>query len=117
MAPASGMRFLAPSELLTLSGAVTAVFFVTQGIRHAFGWNPRYLALLLSLLVAFAGVAVQDDHTPLAWAVALPNGFMIYATSVGFASMTGRRQKPKPETNVSSGEEIAGTTLFWVPWY
>ena len=115
----SSAKLLTPSELLTQSGAVTSVFFVTQGLRHALGMNPRYVALVLSLLLAFLGASFGGDYTLLAWLVAVPNAFIIYAASVGFASMTGQRRRSKPAggNTPTEVEETGGGSRFWTSWF
>jgi hypothetical protein len=62
-------------------------FVVTNGIKRAFGADPRWLGLLVAQIIAVAGTALADG-TLLQYVLAVPNGFLIFSTAAGAASMT-----------------------------
>jgi len=118
----ANIRPLTPTELGTVGGGATAVVVITQGLHYAFGWNPRYLGLLLSLLAAFFAVWVSDDHSAQAWIVAVPNAFIIYAAAAGLSGMAstagGRLGRARAESPPPTEEvEGLGTRRFWTPWF
>ena len=117
---ANTAKLLTASEITTsLTGAVTAVFFVTQGVRSVFGINPRFFGYSMSLLLALLGVWVASDHSLAAWITALPNSFIIYAAAVGFAGITARpgRAKVRAVPGNQHIEEIVAQRGFWRGWY
>jgi hypothetical protein len=90
-------KLLTVHELETLAGAVTAVFFVTQGLRFCFGLKPKYVGLFVSFLVAAAGVWVSADHSTAAWIIAIPNAFVIFASATGTATMAEAGLSSRPQ--------------------
>ena len=118
--PTSATRLLTPNELATLSGAVVAVFFATQSLRHVLGWNPKVVGLSASMIVAIAIAGSSADHSILAWIAAVANGFIIYATAAGLAGMSAsiRRAPLRRQTERTPPvEEVRSGDRFFDPWY
>jgi hypothetical protein len=80
-------EFFTLQSIGTLTGATGLCFVVTNGIRRAFGFDPRWLGLVVAQIVAFAGVALAAG-TPVQYALAIPNGFLLFSTAAGAAAMT-----------------------------
>lgn len=72
-----------PQSILTLTGATGAVYVVCAGLQRAFDFNPRWLALALSLVLAIAGAHATQPHVAATYLVAVVNGFLIYCTALG----------------------------------
>lgn len=99
-----------PSQLFsnesfaTVAGASGIVFIVANTIQAVFNFNPRWLALAISELVALYGVhAAQVTPVPSDYVLALLNGCLIYCTAVGGTSIVGSakargRSKAPPQT-------------------
>ncbi len=111
---------LSPAELATLGGAVTAVYFVTQGLRHAFGWNPRYVGLFSAIVLACYAPCHVSDYSLSAWVTVVPNAFIIYATASGVAAMSSAASRTRGRRQISENhgpEEMKYRTSFWSGWF
>jgi hypothetical protein len=93
-------EFFSQSTILTLAGASGAVYVVTSALQHALNYNPRWLALLLSIVLGIVGVAATQAPTLVDYMVGLVNGCLIYCTTVGINSMSA---KSRPGGRVSKG--------------
>lgn len=80
-------EFFTLQSIGTLTGATGLCYVITNGLRVAFGFDPRWLGLLVAEIVALAGAALAGG-TLLHFALAIPNGFLIFSTAAGAASMT-----------------------------
>ncbi len=93
-------EFFSHSTILTLAGASGAVYVVTSAIQHAMNYNPRWLALLLSIVLGIGGAAALQAPMLVDYMVGLVNGCLIYFTTVGINSISA---KPSPGGMVSKG--------------
>jgi hypothetical protein len=71
---------------LRIGGASTSVFVASGVIGDVFAFNPKWLGLLLSMVVAFTGITMLPRHK---WRIvtlvlAFLNGTLIYAQATGF---------------------------------
>jgi hypothetical protein len=80
-------EYFTPESILTLTGATGAVYVVCGGLQHAFRFNPRWLALAISLILALVGAQATQSHEIASYLVAIVNGFLIYCTAVGVNSV------------------------------
>ncbi len=80
-------EFFTLQSVGTLTGATGLCFVITNGLRTAFGFDPRWLGLLVAEIVALGGAALAGG-TVLHYVLAVPNGFLIFSTAAGAASMT-----------------------------
>src|SRR5205085_7697830 len=112
----------------TLTGAVTAVFLVSNTLRYVFNWDPKYVGLVLSALVALYGSIMSADHNLGTFLIAIPNTAMIYLSAGGMASWsettskkrTKKRNTQKPtskETNNRTEEVKVIPRRFLTPWF
>lgn len=77
--------FLTLGTLGTLAGSSAAVYIVCGTLQSVFNWNPKWLALLLSILISVV-VALATSSELTAWikyTIAVINGFLIFATATG----------------------------------
>jgi hypothetical protein len=118
-------HLLAPAELGTLTGAVTAVYFSSQGLAFAFGIDPRKSALIISLIVTCVTCYASSANTLPDWVCAIANAFVIYLTAAGTshatAALAATRRQAKPSNRDKESfpiEEVApDKQSFWTPWF
>ncbi|MDD9923050.1 MAG: hypothetical protein OXQ92_12335, partial [Boseongicola sp.] len=72
----------------TLTGAAGATFVVASGIQRAFGFNPRWLALAVAMVISFA-VVIHAKGAGSDYFFAIINGFLIYLSAVGANTVVG----------------------------
>ena len=87
--------FFTPSSFGTLAGATFIVFAVCSGIQNAFNYNPKWLALLVSLVVSFLAAFITDSAASgtsggVKYVIAFLNGFLIYASASGTNQVVGK---------------------------
>lgn len=85
--------FFTLASLGTLTGATGAVYIICNTIQKVFNFNPKWLALLISVLISYLGAAitVSSGDQVAKYFIALLNGFLIYATATGTNQVTGRK--------------------------
>ena len=119
-------RLLSSDDLTTLGGAITIVVTVSNALLYALGWNPKYVGLAASFVVAALGVASADPGSWRAWCLGFFNAFVIYCGAVGVSTMAtaaGRRTvAPRSRSAGASGQsgvEEVGLPVrrFWLPWF
>jgi hypothetical protein len=106
-------EFFTRDSIFTFTGITGATFVIANGIQKAANWNPRWLALVLAILLCVLGVYVRGMHGPVDfvdYSLALLNGFLVFctvggATAVGGGSSTGI---------VDRGDGKRG---FFTPWF
>lgn len=83
--------FFTTGSLGTLAGATGAVYIICGTLQKVFNFNPKWLALLVSVIISYVGAyltqSMNDAVTK--YFVALLNGFLIYATATGTNQITG----------------------------
>lgn len=71
----------------TLAGTTGIVYVVCGGIQKAFNYKPKWLALLISIIVSFIALAISPlDPKIKDWVeylIAFLNGFLIFMTATG----------------------------------
>jgi len=83
--------FFTTASLGTLAGATGAVYVICGTLQKVFDFNPKWLALLVSVIISYVGAYLtQSMNDPVTkYFVALLNGFLIYATATGTNQITG----------------------------
>ena len=81
------------NSLISLAGSAGMAFIVPVVLGQAFTWIKGVWRVRIALLVAIglqiaAMLSAEGEPTLKAWAVALANGFLVTATSLGFNTMT-----------------------------
>lgn len=130
-------NFYTWESVTTLSGAVTATFVLTNTARHAFGFDPRWLSLVISQLISL--LAVYFSKGLLAdYLLGIINGCLIYCTATGVAEIAsssnasrkrsvdsdrrprGRRYKKQislGEESRSQNKKSSQTQSFFSSWW
>lgn len=88
-----------PASIGTLAGATGAVYIICGSLQKVFNFNPKWLALMVSILISFLAALITEpsSNEPLKYIIALLNGFLIYATATGSNQVLG-----KPAEDLSS---------------
>lgn len=81
-------EFFTLQSMLTLTGATGIVFVVANGLKVAFDFNPKWLGLALSEIVAVLGIVFSGGHG-LDYFIGVINGFLIFSAAAGVSSMGG----------------------------
>ena len=106
---------LSPSDLGTLSGAVTIVYFTTQVLRYVFDVSSKVIGLVISLITSYSSLIVSNDYSLASLVIALPNSFIIYASAVGISRIASQKLPINSESDpIEEGEPRKN---FFSSWY
>lgn len=76
--------FFTNESFFSLAGATAIVFVVCNTLQRVFNFNPKWLALLLSEIVAVFGAwSTARQHVPSDYFIAVLNGCLIYSAAGG----------------------------------
>lgn len=103
--------FFTGPQLLTLAGATLATIVIVNAVRHAWGWSPRWFALLTALLISLAAWFLWSSRTPEAFFLSVVNAFLIYTAATG-GNQIAFGAVGKPQEFRAYGERG-----FWDPWW
>jgi hypothetical protein len=114
-------EFFTATSLGTMGGATGATVAVTNGLKAAFGWNPKWLGLVVAEVICLGTLAATGSAGLGGWIIAVLNGFLVFAaaagaTSAGNASLIGSNATPAP-TGGSPGSAETSLGRFWKPWF
>lgn len=76
-------QLFTPASIVTLTGATGAVYVICGALQRAFDFNPRWLALAISVVIALAGAHTTQPHQLVSYLVGLVNGCLIFCTATG----------------------------------
>jgi hypothetical protein len=82
-------------SMLTLAGATLITSIITNTCQHAFNWNPKWLGLVVAIIVMLVGALLTPEAKAVNYVMAVINGFLVYASSAGIMQMSGR-DLPQP---------------------
>jgi hypothetical protein len=75
------------ASIITLTGATGAVYVICGALQRAFNFNPKWLALAISVLIALAGAHATQPRMLVSYLIAIVNGCLIYCTATGVNSV------------------------------
>ena len=102
--------FFNTNTLVTLPGCVLIVGVVCNGLQKAFGFNPRWLALVLSIILCLVGVYMSDNTKAIDYFLAIINGFLVFSSATGLTELGHQVQKaPLPHRERGAFKEKATT--------
>jgi hypothetical protein len=116
--------------MLTLTGATGIVFVIVNSVKTAFDFNPKWLGLAVSQVIALIGVALSGG-AGFDYFVGCINGFLIFSTAAGVSSMGGPAEGSVPRgRDVVDGGVLSAEDLrrgvrpgdqrrrkFWSGWF
>ncbi len=81
-------QFFTWPALGTLAGSAGATFIITNTLRSAFDWSPKWLGLAIAQAICIGGAAVLGKQGS-DYVIAILNGCLVYLSAAGVASATG----------------------------
>lgn len=109
-------EFFTPESMLTLTSSSMAVFIISNGMQTAFNFNPKWLALILSLIISIAGVYFSNGKS-VNYFVGVINGFLIYATVAGGTQIVGRPNPDRNDPDITASGLEDTKRKFLSRWY
>lgn len=112
--------FFTPDSIKTLAGATGITYVIANGIQQAFNVNPKWLALLIGVLVCELGayLAGAQGAAPYLWAIV--NGFLVFNTAGGVTNLSNKA-KPTDALRPADEREIPVAPVpkrtFTTPWF
>lgn len=110
-------EFFTLQSMLTLTGATGAVYVISNGIQHAFDYNPKWLALVLSLLISIVGITYTTGFSVGNIFIGIVNGFLIYCTAVGATQVTGKKTDIGTARNTGNIIQSPNRRKFNTSWF
>jgi len=107
--------FFTNESFFSVAGATAIVTIVSNTIQVVFGFNPKWFALLLSEVVAFAGTWLTQHHLVSDYFISLLNGCLIFSAAAGgtaIASSGVETGRPK-----SVGGSRPDRRRFFSSWF
>jgi hypothetical protein len=105
--------FFTPASMLTLAGATLITTVITNSCQHAFNWNPKWLGLVVGIVIGIIGVLLTENPKFVNYFMGIINGFLIYASATGIMQMGGT---PAPQTGTVE-KALQSRRKFWNNWY
>jgi hypothetical protein len=117
---ASQTEFFTRESAATLAGATFIVVVVCNGLQKAFNVNPRWLALVISQIIALTTVAISPNPAWFDYGFGFINGFLIHSTASGAtkvgAQATGAEKPVTASEQSFSDRARAPRRRFFSPW-
>ncbi|RAJ31083.1 hypothetical protein [Pedobacter cryoconitis] len=111
--------FFTTASLSTLAGATGAVYIICSTVQKVFNFNPKWLALLVSVLISFAAALLTQSagNEISRYFIALLNGFLIYATATGTNQVLGSKPSADTEATIGFRQTIKTKRRFNTTWW
>lgn len=81
--------FYTLATMLTLSGSTGATFVICNGLQRAFNFNPKWLGLVVALVVVLGGVYASGGRSPVDYLIGIVNSFLVYCSAAGATGALG----------------------------
>jgi uncharacterized membrane protein len=88
-------------SIATLTGATTIVYIISNSLQKAFNFNPKWFALILSIIISLLSVYLSSGKIN-AYIIGFLNGFLIYANTVGIVHIAGKDETAQVITTRNS---------------
>ena len=105
--------FFTTDSMLTLAGATAITTLVTNVCQYTFNWNPKWLGLIIGIVIGLIGAAVTPDAKWVNYVMGFINGFLIYASATGIMQMSGKAPDPHAP-GIIAGQ---AKRTFWGKWF
>jgi hypothetical protein len=113
--------------MLTLTGSTGATFVITNGLKQAFGFEPRWLGLLVAELLCIAAT-YYGGKTGSDYVIAIINGFLVFCSAAGVTGVgnatVNRDTQPASarDGNIVARGDVVGRPpaqkrSFFSPWF
>jgi len=114
-------EFFTVQSIITLTGATVATFVIANGIQMAFNFNPKWLALIIAIILSLFGV--YESHLPdkphllSDYFIGIINGFLIYCTAVGASQIAAPKTENKQKEATRRLQPNTTKRTFFSPWF
>ncbi len=111
--------FFDRSTLMTLPGCVIIVQVVCNGFQAAFKFNPKWLALFLSIGLCIYGVFLSQNQQSIDFFLGVLNGFLVFSSAAGITEL-GNRTFNANQVQVRKGATERGSLKsrnFFSSWF
>ena len=120
-APTLPNDFFTPNSITTFAGATGITYVIANGLQQAFGFNPKWLALAIGIVVCEIGAFVSGSTNPADYIMGVVNGFLVFNTAGGVTNLSNKAKptdgSPTP-TDVREGvEPPKPVRTFTTPWF
>jgi hypothetical protein len=111
-------EFFTNESILTLTGASSATLLVCNTFQRIFNFNPKWLAFLISILIAFYGAYASGNNSIANYFLAFLNSFLIYSTTYGISQLTSKTENINNNTTTygSGSTKSLGKRSFNSRW-
>jgi hypothetical protein len=113
-------EFFTPQSMLTLTGATGIVFVVTNGLKAAFDFSPRWIGLAIGEVISLLGVGLSGGQG-LDYFVGVINGFLIFSAAAGVSSAGGPKDAAISRGGVGNADDarrgLPPRRRFWSAWF
>ena len=110
-----------PGTFATLAGATGIVYVLCGAIQKVFNYNPKWLALLISIIVSFVAFSIVPlDPKVNNWTeylIAFLNGFLIFMTATGTNQLTAPLSVNQPGTPTPQSFQKVQFRKFNTNWW
>lgn len=80
--------YFTAQTVLSFGSSTLVVFVICNALQHAFSFNPRWLAFVLSQVIAMAATYASSHFGLTSTIVGFVNGCLVYCTSIGATQIT-----------------------------
>lgn len=116
MAEPLTLQLLDLPTLATLGGQVLATTAVTNGLARAFNWQPRWLGLIVSLILSLTTSYLANQFAGSGLFLAVLNAFVVYLAAAG-TSGAGAALLPEPSANTTEAPGGFEDRRILRPWF
>ena len=106
---AANLQLLDLTALGTIGGLTLATTAVTNGLWRSFGWQPRWLGLVVSLVICVATAVFAGNIAPVNLFLAVLNAFVVYLAAAGSSGAGAAIQGGQGQAPANEGRELPGT--------
>jgi hypothetical protein len=118
-------EFFTLDSFKSLAGSSGAVWVSCAVINSVFGFNPKWLGLGISVIIALTVCITQKKKSIKYYAIALLNGMLIYSTAVGlntinnadFSSKSTAPDTTKKTSMIRNVVHYSSLIPFDKPWF
>lgn len=94
--------------LTSPAAAVLAVTVIVSGLAYVLNRNPRWLGLVVSIVVVFGANLLSGKNTPADLFMAFINSFVVFFSAAGLSSAVALGLQPKPTTLTTATSSTTG---------
>ncbi len=105
---AANLQLLDLTALGTIGGLTLATTAVTNGLWRSFGWQPRWLGLVVSLVICVATAFFAGNVAPVSIFLAVLNAFVVYLAAAGTSGAGAAIQGDQGQAPANEGRELPG---------